>query len=250
MTGTSTSRRPRGERPLHAGHHDDHRGFTQLPGVGQQAVQAGDADIGDFSHAVLEHPGSDRRLAGHRQIGGAGTDDQNRPAAKIVKGLLHQGEGARQRIVLAAGMVISQDVRLFTGQTGDQNVAPLAAMRVTMALTCSTSSLRREWFPALPGAGRGGGRSAPSPYPRREITQSLQPLVDAEIAGLDGAEQSFQLLLVHGVSEEIVQYVNIEPWIFKPFRTQAVDPPRYHRRSNLSVATAGRSARSLLLLNY
>ena len=96
----------RGQRPLHAGDDDDHRRLAQLLAVGQQAVQAGDADVGELDRrGSAEDAGGHRRLAGHRQVGGAGADHRDRPTAEIFERLLHQREGAGQRLVFACGMV-------------------------------------------------------------------------------------------------------------------------------------------------
>ena len=73
MTGTST-RPPTtlGQRALHAGHDDDDPRGGEAGMLGQEPVEAGDADVVEPVDGVAHRLGTDGRFLGDGQVGGPG----------------------------------------------------------------------------------------------------------------------------------------------------------------------------------
>ncbi len=70
-----------GQRAFHAGDDDDDAGGGEAVVLGEQAVEAGDADVVQPVDRVAHDLGGDRGLLGDRQVGGAGGGDEDRAPA-------------------------------------------------------------------------------------------------------------------------------------------------------------------------
>ena len=68
-----------GQRPFHSGGDDDHLGFTQAPGVGEQPVDAGDADVENRLDTRPHDRGGHRGFPGYRYVRGSGRHHQDEP---------------------------------------------------------------------------------------------------------------------------------------------------------------------------
>ena len=125
-----------GEGPLHPGHGDHHRGVQQPLAVGQEAVDAGHADVPQALHGAPGQLRRDRRFLGHRDVRGAPGGDHHRPPARGAA-----GRGRRRRSVPPRGIprLGGHRVRLRR-RSGSQRVAstvcPFWARRWATVATC------------------------------------------------------------------------------------------------------------------
>ena len=82
-----------GQRAFHAGADDDNAGAGQSLAIGQQAVNAGDADVVEMLHFVAHDFGSHDGLFSDRNVAGPGGDDGDDSLA-IFCGIALQHDGA------------------------------------------------------------------------------------------------------------------------------------------------------------
>ena len=94
-----------GQRTLHARHHDDRVGLGELVGRGEQPVETGDPAVGEQLGAEPERVEHRAALAGHRQVGGPGRHDDDRPvpAGRRPPGHRRQRPGPGHDAVAVAG---------------------------------------------------------------------------------------------------------------------------------------------------
>ena len=86
-------------------------------------MDPGDADVDQPLDAIAGEPRGQRRLLRHRQIAGAGRDDQHRAAPDVGDRLLLDDESARQRLVPRRRHLRSTRLDLHLGHARGQHVA-------------------------------------------------------------------------------------------------------------------------------
>jgi hypothetical protein len=64
-----------GQSAFHAGADDEHAGGLERGFLGEEAMDAGDADVGDELDGVAHEAGGDRGFFSNGQVAGAGADD-------------------------------------------------------------------------------------------------------------------------------------------------------------------------------
>ena len=123
MTGTPT-RPPTtlGSAPFHPGADNHDAGFRKRLAIGQQAMNARDADIVKMLDLVAHEFGGDDRLFGDRDVAGSGGDYGDHSFA-IFCFVAVQDDGSPEFAVLdAANFLLHRGKLLFAGARG-QNVA-------------------------------------------------------------------------------------------------------------------------------
>ena len=97
------------------------RACCKLLAMGEQAMQAGDADIEDALDAVAHDFGGDGGFFGDRRIAGAGRDDDDGALSRQIA-VLPEHEGAGQRIVRGLGNALLDGGNLLGRNPRGQHV--------------------------------------------------------------------------------------------------------------------------------
>jgi len=108
-----------GQRAVHPGDHDDDPGRPQLVQPGQDAMQPGDADIGDQIGGPAEVNRGQLRLPCDSEVGGTGRDHQD-PSAVRRRRLGRPGQYARVFVVAGIRQDTADRLGVRGTRTGEQ----------------------------------------------------------------------------------------------------------------------------------
>lgn len=109
---------------FHAGAADDNAGGPEFFALFEEAMEAGDADIGYGDDIVTHKFGGEAGFFGNREVGGAGADDEDLALADHFDFALEDEEAA-ERVVDGFGQFFLDGACGLFGDTGGEDVVAL-----------------------------------------------------------------------------------------------------------------------------